>query len=55
LAGVSAGDLLSTDTNVGAPVRCDQAAWSLFGISMAGHNMLISIGLAWIWVKAARS
>ena len=54
LAGVSAGDLLSTYTNVGAPVRCDQAAWSLFGISMAGYNMLISLGLAGIWVKAAR-
>lgn len=54
LSGVSAGDLLSTDTNVGAPVRCDQVAWSLFGISMAGYNVLISLGLAALWVKAAR-
>ena len=26
-------------------VRCDVAAWSLFGISMAGYNFLLS-GLA---------
>ena len=29
-----------------APVRCDEAAWSLFGISMAGYNVLASLGLA---------
>lgn len=35
-------------------VRCDKIAWSLFGISMAGWNMLISLGMlvltavAWI-------
>lgn len=34
-------------------VRCDEAAWSLFGISMAGYNMLLALGtglfglLAW--------
>jgi disulfide bond formation protein DsbB len=27
-------------------VRCDEVAWSLFGISMAGYNALISLGLA---------
>lgn len=26
-------------------VRCDEAAWTLFGISMAGYNMLIALGL----------
>ena len=31
---------------LGAPVaRCDQIPWSLFGISMAGYNVLISFGL----------
>lgn len=25
-------------------VRCDQAQWSLFGISLAGYNAMISIG-----------
>lgn len=27
-------------------VRCDQIQWSLFGISMAGYNVLASLGLA---------
>lgn len=27
------------------PVSCDQASWHLFGISLAGYNMLISLGL----------
>lgn len=26
-------------------VRCDDVAWSLFGISMAGYNFLMSLGL----------
>jgi len=28
------------------PPRCDQAAWTLFGISMAGYNIPYSLGLA---------
>jgi len=28
------------------PPRCDQAPWSLFGISMAGFNVPFSLGLA---------
>ncbi|WP_420548659.1 disulfide bond formation protein B [Curvivirga sp.] len=27
-----------------APVRCDEIPWSLFGISMAGYNFLLSLG-----------
>ncbi len=27
-------------------VRCDEVLWSMFGISMAGYNMLLSAGLA---------
>jgi len=27
-------------------VRCDEVVWSLFGISMAGYNILISLALA---------
>jgi disulfide bond formation protein DsbB len=27
-------------------VRCDEVAWSLFGISMAGYNVLLSLALA---------
>lgn len=35
-------------------VRCDQIAWSLFGISMAGYNALISSALALVSLVAAR-
>ncbi|SDD81217.1 MULTISPECIES: disulfide bond formation protein B [Kordiimonas] len=26
-------------------IRCDEIAWSLFGISMAGYNFLIALGM----------
>jgi disulfide bond formation protein DsbB len=35
-------------------VRCDEVAWSLFGISMAGYNALISLGLAAFALAALR-
>ena len=42
-AGPSGGDLLESIMN--APIiRCDVAQWSLFGISLAGWNFLLSIG-----------
>lgn len=42
---------------VGKPiVRCDQAAWTLFGISMAGYNLVASAAMAllsgWFAVRA---
>ena len=49
----SGDDLLRSIMN--APlVRCDVAPWSLFGISLAGYNFLLSFGgamliLAMIW------
>lgn len=36
------------------PVRCDEAAWSLFGISMAGYNVGASLALAFLAGAAAR-
>ncbi len=33
---------------------CDAVAWSLFGISMAGYNVLASLGLALASFWAAR-
>lgn len=27
-------------------IRCDEVSWSLFGVSMAGYNVLMSLGLA---------
>jgi disulfide bond formation protein DsbB len=55
IAGISTADLLNPAADVAAPVRCDQIAWSLIGISMAGWNVLISLGLAAVWVTAART
>ncbi len=44
-AGMSAAEML--DSLMKAPlVRCDQIPWSMFGISMAGWNALISAGAA---------
>ena len=37
-------------------VRCDAIAWSLFGISMAGYNAIVSLGgaiLGAYWLKRA--
>ena len=34
-------------------VRCDDVAWSLLGLSMAGWNALISLGLSGLWACAA--
>lgn len=35
-------------------VRCDKIAWSLFGLSLAGYNVLISIALAAFSLWAGR-
>lgn len=34
-------------------VRCDEVAWSLFGVSMAGYNLLISLALGGFAAAAA--
>ena len=36
-------------------VRCDEIDWSMFGISMAGYNVLVSLGLAAGSLWAARA
>ena len=36
-------------------VRCDEAAWRLFGLSFAGWNVVISVVLTTLGVRAARS
>ncbi len=54
ISGLSAQDLTSqllANTNV---VQCDQIAWALAGVSMAGWNAILSAGLAVIWLLAAR-
>ena len=53
LAGISGDDLLSLDTNIGAPAACDAVAWSFLGLSMAAWNGVLSLGLAGLWLRAA--
>lgn len=54
IKGISTADLLNPDVIVAAPVRCDEIAWQLAGISMAGWNVIISLGLMAVWLLAAR-
>ncbi len=54
IAGISTADLLNPAVDVAAPVRCDEIAWSLAGLSMAAWNAVISLGLAGVWLLAAR-
>ena len=50
----SSGALL--DQILATPVvLCDQVAWSLWGISMAGWNGILSLGIAWLWWRAYAS
>ncbi|MBA4352058.1 MAG: disulfide bond formation protein B [Rhodobacter sp.] len=54
ISGISTDDLLNPDVAVGAVVRCDAIAWQMFGISMAGWNVILSALLAMIWIAAYR-
>ena len=36
-------------------VRCDEVAWQMLGLSMASWNALIALGLALVWLRAARA
>ena len=51
----SSQDML--DAIMNAPlIRCDKAPWTMFGISLAGYNFLLSIGTAltiWMLLKFA--
>ena len=35
-------------------VRCDEIPWQMFGLSMAGWNMVVSICLAILWTMAIK-
>jgi len=53
IEGLSTDDLLAQIMT--APVvRCDEIPWQMFGLSMAGWNMVVSLGFALIWVIALR-
>ncbi len=54
IGNLSPEDLMSQIMS--APlVRCDEIAWSLAGISMAGWNAIASIALAAFWIFALRA
>jgi len=43
------------DAIMNAPiVRCDEVAWSLFGISMAGYNLIAALGMTIFCIKKAK-
>jgi len=53
ISNLSADDLMSQILD--APlIRCDEVAWEFLTLSMGSWNMLISIGLAAVWIIAAR-
>lgn len=53
IGGVSAQELL--DQILAAPlVRCNDIAWQLGGISMAGWNAIISFALVGFWLLAVK-
>ncbi|SLN67691.1 disulfide bond formation protein B [Roseovarius albus] len=52
-SGLTSDELF--DQIMAAPViRCDEVPWELFTLSMASWNMLLSLGLAALWIMAAR-
>ena len=53
IQGLTSDDLL-TQIMAAPLVRCNEVAWSMFGLSMASWNAVLSLGLALLWVAAAR-
>ena len=54
LSGVGVADLLDPTKDVAQPVRCDAIAWEMWGVSMAGWNVILSTVFALMWLSAAR-
>lgn len=52
LTQLSTQDLMS-QLQATPVTRCDEVAWSLFGISMAGWNAVLSAGLTLLWAVSA--
>ena len=59
MSAPSASSAEMLDTIMNAPlVRCDQPQWTLWGISLAGFNFVISVGsalLIWLLVNFSRT
>ncbi len=54
ISGIATADLLNPSVDVAAPVRCDEIAWQMLGVSMAGWNAIVSTLLAGLWLAASR-
>jgi disulfide bond formation protein DsbB len=54
-AGTDSGALIDALNKRPLPPACDEAAWRLFGISMAGYNFLASVGLFALTAAGAAS
>jgi len=53
IGGLSADELM--EQIMSAPlVRCDEVPWEMFTLSMASWNAIASVGLALLWLLAAR-
>ena len=52
-AGARSVDELRAQIMAAPAARCDEVAWSLFGVSMAGYNFLASLALAGFSAVAA--
>ena len=48
-------ELISRNTCMLREMLCDEVAWSLLGISMAGWNAIASAVLAFLWLRAYAS
>lgn len=53
-SGVSA-DVLFEQIMAAPLVRCDAVPWEMLGLSMASWNMVVSLGLAALWLMALRA
>lgn len=51
--GLSPAELMERLQNASL-IRCDEVPWSFLGISMAGWNAILSLGLAAVWWIGAR-
>ncbi|MFT5001038.1 MAG: disulfide bond formation protein DsbB [Paracoccaceae bacterium] len=53
VGGLSGEDLMAQIMS--APlVRCDEIPWSMFGLSMAAWNGVVSLGIGGLWLAAFR-
>ena len=55
LEGLTAEELMKSITQASGVARCDEIPWSLFGLSMAGYNFLISLALSALALLGLRS